>query len=230
MTVYRKLQAARHEMCQANLKKSGLNTYGGWKYYELGDFIPLAHKLFDAVGLCGVFTFGDTATLTVYDTEDGSSVQFSTPIVYAEAAKGQPIQMLGSTHTYLRRYLWLMALELVETDTVDAQPQELKPEPVRVVPKKPPAKVEGKDLPWQIKLTTKEDCSTEEWVDALEKAVQIQLDFTTSESDVTNIFKVNRVIFDKMKELNADSYQALLVKFKTYKDKFKEPTDGTVPE
>jgi len=228
MTVYRKLQAARHEMCQANLKKSGLNAYGGWKYYELGDFIPLAHKLFDAVGLCGVFTFGDTATLTVYDTEDGSSVQFSTPIVYAEAAKGQPIQMLGSTHTYLRRYLWLMALELVETDTVDAQQQEVKPEPVKVVPKKPPAKIEGKDMPWQIKITAKDDCTTEEWMESLEKAAHIQLEFAQAESDVTNIFKVNRAIFDKMKDLDAIRYQALLGDFKIYKDKFKEPTNGAV--
>ena len=40
MTVYKKLQAARHELSKANLKKSGLNSFGGWKYYELGDFIP----------------------------------------------------------------------------------------------------------------------------------------------------------------------------------------------
>jgi hypothetical protein len=228
MTVYRKLQAARYELSKANLKKSGLNTYGGWKYYELGDFIPFIHKTFDAVGLCGVVTFGDTATLTVYDTEDGSSVQFSTPIVYAEAAKGQPIQMLGSTHTYLRRYLWLMAMEIVEADVVDAEEQEVKPEPVKVAPKKPPVKVEGKDLPWQIKITAKDDCTTEEWMESLEKAAHIQLEFATSESDVTNIFKVNRVIFDKMKDLDAGRYQLLLGDFKIYKDKFKEPTNGTV--
>jgi hypothetical protein len=121
-----------------------------------------------------------------------------------------------------------MALELVETDAVDAQPQEVKPEPVKVVPKKPPVKVEGKDLPWQIKITAKDDCTTEEWMESLEKAAHIQLEFAQAESDVTNIFKVNRVIFDKMKDLDAIRYQALLGDFKIYKDKFKEPTDGTV--
>lgn len=230
MTVYKKLQEARLLLVNSGIKKTGHNSYGGWFYYELGDFIPTVHKLFDEIGLCGVVTFGDTATLTIYDAEDGSSVQFSTPIVYAEAAKGQPIQQLGSTHTYIRRYLWLMAMEIVEADAVDAQEQEVKPEPVKVVPKKPPVKIEGKDLPWQIKLTAKEDCTTEEWMELLEKAAHVQLELTTSESDVTNIFKVNRVIFDKMKDLDANRYQALLGDFKIYKDKFKEPTNGTVSE
>jgi len=228
MTVYKKLQAARLQLVNSSIKKTGHNSYGGWFYYELGDFIPTVHKIFDEIGLCGVVTFEETATLTIHDSDDGSFIEFATPIVYAEAAKGQPIQMLGSTHTYLRRYLWLMAMELVEADAVDAQPQELKPEPVKVVPKKPPAKMEGKDMPWQIKLTAKENCTTEEWMELLENAAHIQLELTTSESDVTNIFKVNRVIFDKMKDLDADRYQALLGNFKTYKDKFKEPTNGTV--
>jgi len=223
MTVYRKLQWARNELSKAKLKKTGHNAYGGWFYYELGDFIPAIHKLFDEAGLCGVVTFGDTATLTVYDAEDGTSVQFSTPIVYAEAAKGQPIQQLGSTHTYLRRYLWLMAMEIVESDAVDAEKQEEKAEPVKVTPKaKPPTKIEGKDLPWQIKIASEQDCSPEEWVTAVMEAANIQLTFAQSESDVTNIFKVNRNIFDKLKEVDEAQYTATLAAFKVYKERFKE--------
>jgi hypothetical protein len=121
MTVYKKLQAARLQLVNSGIKKTGHNTYGGWFYYELGDFIPTVHKIFDEIGLCGVVTFEETATLTIHNSDDGSFIEFATPIVYAEAAKGQPIQMLGSTHTYLRRYLWLMAMELVEADVVDAE-------------------------------------------------------------------------------------------------------------
>jgi len=227
MTVYKKLQGARHELSKANLKKTGHNSYGGWFYYELGDFIPTVHKLFDEVGLCGVVTFEETATLTIHNSDDGSFIEFATPIVYAEAAKGQPIQMLGSTHTYLRRYLWLMAMELVESDTVDAEEQEAKPEPVKVVTK-PPAKIEGKELPWQLKLTTKESCTTEEWVTLVMKSAKIQLDFAQSESDVTNIFKVNRNIFDQLKEADEDQYKAVLASFKLYKDRLKEKDNGAV--
>jgi hypothetical protein len=223
MTVYKKLQAARLQLVNSGIKKTGHNTYGGWFYYELGDFIPTVHKIFNEIGLCGVVTFGDTATLTVYDAEDGTSVQFSTPIVYAEAAKGQPIQQLGSTHTYLRRYLWLMAMEIVEADVVDAEEQEEKAEPVKVTPKaKPPTKIEGKDLPWQIKIASEQDCSPEEWVTAVMEAANIQLTFAQSEKDVTDIFRVNRNIFDKLKEVDKDQYKAVLATFTVYKERFKE--------
>ena len=164
MTVYRKLQAARHELVNSGIKKTGHNSYGGWKYYELGDFIPTVHKLFDAVGLCGVVSFGETATLTVYDTEDGTSVQFSTPIVYAENNKGQAIQVLGSTHTYLRRYLWLLAMEIVEADTVDAEKQEEKKEPVRI-----PKVVQGtvsEDNTWFMRINAEDGCTNEQWISA----------------------------------------------------------------
>jgi hypothetical protein len=223
MSVYKKLQGARHELSKANIKKTGHNTYAGWKYYELGDFIPTIHKLFDAAGLCGVVTFGEVATLTIYDADSEGKIEFSTPIVYAENSKGQPIQVLGSTHTYLRRYLWLMAMEIVEADTVDSEEQEVKSEPVKVVPKKPPAKIEGKNTgEWKLTITANENCSTEEWIDLVRSSANIQLQAASSESDVTNIFRVNREIFDTMKDLDADQYQALVNEFKIRKDKFKE--------
>jgi hypothetical protein len=163
------------------------------------------------------------ATLTIYDADSEGKIEFSTPIVYAEAAKGQPIQQLGSTHTYLRRYLWLMALEIVEADAVDAEEQEIKSEPVKVVPKKPPAKMEGKNTgEWKLTITANENCSTEEWIDLVRSSANLQLQAASSESDVTNIFRVNREIFDTMKDLDADQYQALVNEFKIRKDKFKE--------
>jgi len=223
MTVYRKLQATRLALVESGIKKTGHNTYGGWKYYELGDFIPTVHKLFDAAGLCGVVTFGDMATLTVYDTDTGDKVEFSTPIVYAEAAKGQPIQMLGSTHTYLRRYLWLLAMEIVEADAVDAAPQEEKAEPIKIAPKtKPPAKIEGKEGPWQLKITTDSDGEVQDWINAVKEAVGIMLSHAKDERDVMDIFKVNRAIFDRLKTDGADAYAALMADFKTAKDGFKK--------
>ena len=122
-----------------------------------------------------------------------------------------------------------MAMEIVESDTVDAQKQEVKSEPVKVVTK-PPAKIEGKELPWQLKLTAKEGCTTEEWVTLVMKATNIQLNVAQTESDVTNIFKVNRNIFDKLKEADEDQYKAVLASFKLYKDRLKEKDNGAIPE
>jgi len=221
MSVYAKLQAARLQLVNSGIKKTGYNAHGGWKYYELGDFIPTIHKLFDAVGLCGVVRFGENATLTIYDTQGGESIEFSTPIVYAEAAKGQPIQLLGSTHTYIRRYLWLLAMEIVEADAIDSEEQEEKP--VKIAPKaKPPAKVEGKDGPWQLKITAKPDATEQDWINAVIHGTQLLLEAAASEKDVMDIFKVNRSIFDKLKVVNEQDYTSLVAEFSAKNTSFKK--------
>jgi len=230
MTVYRKLQAARAELSKANLKKTGHNKFGGWYYYELGDFMPTVNKLFDTVGLCGVVTFGEMAVLTVYDTEDGSSVQFFSPLVYAENSKGQAIQVLGSTHTYLRRYLWLLAMEITESDQIDSQLQEEKPVTIQK-PKpaaKPPAVIEGKsdgskdDGPWFMRINAEDGCTMDKWIAIVEDAAEIALEQAKSKKDVTTIFTKNRVIFDKFKAEAPAAYETLMGKFKTAKESFEE--------
>jgi len=221
MSIYAKLQAARLQLVNSGIKKTGHNKHGGWFYYELGDFIPTIHKLFDAVGLCGVVRFGEIATLTIYDTESDGHIVFSTPIVYTEAAKGQPIQLLGSTHTYIRRYLWLLAMEIVEADAIDSEEQEEKP--VKIAPKaKPPAKVEGKDGPWQLKITTKPDATEQDWINVVIHGTQIALGEAASEKDVMDIFKVNRSIFDKLKEVNEQDYTSLVAEFSAKNASFKK--------
>jgi hypothetical protein len=225
MSVYRKLQATRLELVNSGIKKTGHNSYGGWNYYELGDFIPTVHKLFDAVGLCGVVTFGETATLTIYDTEfTDQKIEFSTPIVYAEAAKGQPIQMLGSTHTYLRRYLWLLAMELVEADAVDSAPQQEHAAPIKIAPK-PPAKIEGKEGAWQLKIKADPEADLQDWIDTVKHAVGIMLGTAKNEKDVMDIFKNNRVIFDRLKADSPDDHAALMADFKKAKDGFKKESE-----
>jgi hypothetical protein len=228
MTVFRKLQAARFALVQAGVKKTGHNKFGGWYYYELGDFIPAVHKMFDQLGLCGVFTFQETtATLTIYDSEDGTSIQFSTPIVYAEANKGQAIQMLGSTHTYLRRYLWLLAMELTETDSIDSEKQEEKPVKVAVAKKEEPKPkpipippVPKNDMkPWEIKIEATGD---KEWSEIVMDAAKVCLELTKSAEDVQNIFKTNRTLFDKLKVEHPEQYNELLDLFKKEKLSFKE--------
>lgn len=121
MTVHSKLNKARIKFHALPLKKSGHNKFAGYRYFELGDFLVPALQICDEVGIsCTISLAGDTATMRIVDVEDGSTIVLNTPLADA-STKGQlPIQSLGSQHTYVRRYLWMLALEIVEHDAIDA--------------------------------------------------------------------------------------------------------------
>jgi hypothetical protein len=131
--VYSKLQKARVLLQEQPLKKSGFNSFAGFKYFELADFLPSINVIFDNLGLCSVFSISEgIATLRIFDSEFGGVVYFRSPTAEAGAGKAPPIQALGSMHTYLRRYLMLNALEITEHDAVDAtikkdEPKSAKP-------------------------------------------------------------------------------------------------------
>jgi hypothetical protein len=216
MSVYRKLQAARAEFLLTPIKKSGKNKFAGFEYFELSDFIPAVSKIFDMAGLCGVVRFTDTeASLTVYDADSDGSIVFTSPLVMAENAKGQAIQSLGSTHTYFRRYLWLLAMDIVEVDLVDAAAPA---EPAKKVTFKKPETVKGKDRDWQIKIEE----ITGEWQNGMPDATELILNFAESKDNVVKIFQTNRNLYDKLKEEHADIYADVMQLFTAAKAKFKE--------
>ncbi len=121
MSVYKKLQEARCEMQTMSLKKSGNNKFAGYSYFELGDFLPVINDLFRAKGLCSVVSYtADLATLRVIDVEDGTHIEFTSPMGSANLKGCHEVQNIGAVETYQRRYLYVTALEIVEHDALDA--------------------------------------------------------------------------------------------------------------
>lgn len=136
MNVYKKLQEARVKLQKTPLHKSGKNTFSGYSYFELGDFLPTVQEIFLELNLCGTVSFGlNLAELTVIDAEDGSSITFQSPMSTAALKGCHEVQNLGAVQSYIRRYLWTTALEIVENDVLDA-----------VTGKEPPAKKEATKL------------------------------------------------------------------------------------
>ena len=206
MSVYKKLQKARVLLNESSIKKSGKNKFANYEYFELGDFIPTINAIFDKVGLCGVVSFNEQATLTVFDTDGDGQIVFATPIVYAENAKGQAIQSLGSTHTYLRRYLWLMAMEIVENDSVDSLPQQDKPKPA----------IEVKSVSPVVPVVPTEN------FDAL-ASMMIEFGATCEDlKELISFWSHNKSEIDAMKKVNPELFKELQTKFAEYKAKFKE--------
>jgi hypothetical protein len=119
--VHRKLMQARIDLQGRQLKKSGHNKFAGYFYFELGDFLPTVQEIFSTLGLCGVISYGkDEAWLTITDMDDGSSIAVCSPMSEANLKGCFPVQSLGAVQTYLRRYLWVTAMEIVEHDALDA--------------------------------------------------------------------------------------------------------------
>jgi hypothetical protein len=214
MSVYKKLQKARVMLHETQLNKSGKNKFANFNYFELGDFIPQVTSIFEKVGLCGIVSFTpDTAYLTVHDTDGDGFVTFTSPLVYASVEKTQPIQNLGSTHTYLRRYLWLMCMEITENDVVDAVEQKAPVKPPVVAPK--PAQPKPTTGPWSLSVADNEDVDV--WMDVLSAGCDVLLSATESVDDVATIFKTNRSVFDKAKSLDENAYAKIMEKFSATK-------------
>jgi hypothetical protein len=230
MTVHKKLMQARIKLQGTQLKKSGLNKFAGYSYFELGDFLPEIQNIFYNVGLCGVVSYTHShAELVITDVDDGTSIVISSPMAEANLKGTHPIQNLGAVETYQRRYLWMTALEIVEHDILDATTgSEAPAKPVaRAVPKTEekktaPAVMEGADELWSLKVTAKPGTDVEEWCSLVIDMARIGLTQCGSEADVMSIFKVNRAIFDHLKVSDLARYEKLMAEFKTARATFKK--------
>jgi len=226
MSVYKKLQEARVILHKTQLNKSGKNKFAGFSYFELADFIPQITEIFNKLGLCGIVSFtAETAYLTVHETEGDGFVTFTSPLVMAENAKGQAIQSLGSTHTYFRRYLWLMCMEIIENDVIDAVDQvepvkKAEPKPIQV--KAEPKKIAGQTGEWQIVAPGAPEGDVAEWLDLIKTTSHMLLDLTQNEEDVMLIFKKNKVLFDTVKAADAGFFKEMMGKFTERKNLFTQ--------
>jgi hypothetical protein len=121
MNVYQKLNEARDEFHQAKLKKSGHNKFANYYYFELGDFVIPALEIFKQIGLTSIISFGkDEASMTIVNNDKPEEKIVLTSPRSSAALKGcHEVQNLGAVQTYLRRYLWVAALEIVEHDALD---------------------------------------------------------------------------------------------------------------
>ena len=237
MSVHLKLMQARVRFNKLNLKKTGNNKFAGYNYFELGDFLPQIQEIFADLGLCGIVSYEtDMAKLCITDTEDGTAVVITSPMSEAALKGCHPVQNLGAVQTYIRRYLWTTALELVEHDPLDMttgkEEKEAKAEPkkesgnVAKAAPKPPAKIEGKTGPWQLTVTTDPEADLPAWIGIVMEAARLALSQAANEKDIMDIFKVNRIIFDRLKADAPEDYTALMADFTKRKNELKENANG----
>lgn len=235
MSVYKKLQQARMLLQGTKLSKSGKNKFAGYEYFELADFLPAIQKICNDIGLCGVVSFNhEMAYLQINDVEDGTSVMFTSPMSSAALKGCHDVQNLGAVQTYLRRYLWTNAFEIVEHDALDAtmgasEPVKkvesvtlnVKPTDAKVtVTPAPEPKIVGQKGEWQIVAPGKPDGDVKEWLELIRSSSHLLLDLATKEEDVMQIFKKNKVLFDTVKATDATFFKEMMGKFTEKKNQF----------
>lgn len=138
MNIYQKLQTMRVALQSMNIKKSGKNTFVKYEYYELGDILPTINKLMMDNGVASIVSFEpEAATLTLINCDDpNETVKFVSPMAGVTLKGAHDIQNLGAVETYQRRYLYMMAFEVVESDYFDATQGKPKQEPKKQPPKR----------------------------------------------------------------------------------------------
>ena len=123
MNTYQKLNIARNKFHQQKLKKSGLNKFAGYSYFELSDFLIPALDIFNDVGLNATISFTkDYAEMRIVnvDNPDEFPIVITSPMGSAALKGCHEVQNIGAVETYQTRYLFVQALCIVEHDILDA--------------------------------------------------------------------------------------------------------------
>ena len=153
MNVLQKLQKARSMFLAEGVKKSGMNTDIEFMYFELKDIVPTATPIFEELGLLPVvYMDKELAYMDMVNTENREDkITFSIPLASWQGNRAvNPIQVIGATVTYYRRYLYQIALDICEADEIDNKPQSVltdstpAPAPATKAPATPQERAEVK--------------------------------------------------------------------------------------
>lgn len=122
MNLFEKIGIIKEEILKANLKKSGFNKFSNFSYYELADITPTIVMLCNKYKVMTQFTFDkDYARLLIIDIEKPMELlSYTSPMKDLTIKGANEIQALGGTETYQRRYLYMMAFDIIENDMFDA--------------------------------------------------------------------------------------------------------------
>ena len=151
MNVYAKLIEARKRFLDAGIKKTGVNRFAEYKYFTLDEIIPVKQEIFRDLGLADIISFGEqVAHLTIYNVDNpDEQLMFFSQLAPDESLIKNPIQKVGAIQTYVRRYLYLLALDIIESDGIEettGKPVDEDNKPVETVKKSNrPATVEERE-------------------------------------------------------------------------------------
>jgi hypothetical protein len=151
--IYQRLMQARIDFAKKNIQPSGYNVHLNFDYLELKDIIPVANKVMQDNNIMLITDFtsmecvGKVIDLGGEEEPIVFSIPLPDPTKDAERLKLNVVAMIGAQVTYLRRYMYMLVLDITMNDEVDADGEEtpvVKPA-VKSTPKKSEPKTEKKE-------------------------------------------------------------------------------------
>ena len=128
--IYQKMSELRNFVVSEKIKKTGEAKDKAGKvrntYYEFSDFVPVIIPFMKEIGLFSFYGVKkdehgrSTAFLKYFNTEKPEEIlEFTMDYLQMESGFMSKIQAHGGTQTFLRRYLYIISLELAENDTIE---------------------------------------------------------------------------------------------------------------
>lgn len=207
MNVYQKLIEAREKFLNSDIEKTGKNMNLSFKYFELNDIVPSAIKIFKEIGLLPVVNFtSEIATMNIINVDNpDEQVSFVAPFsqiqpIISNAGKAvtNEMQALGSSITYMRRYLYMIALDICENDSIDANLGQ--PEKKNTAPATPEKREEIKD-----NLTASDDNATDLQIKGLKNVLKKLKDKDPSKEDMIANIAVQTEGFTKISKTDCET-------------------------
>lgn len=120
--IYERLMNVREAFAKIGIEKNGKNMQLTSKFFTLDDIVNNSRELFHKNRILPIDEFTkEQATLILIDLDNlEERITFTIPMrEYMGNKSVTPVQAMGATVTYYRRYLYSLALDLAEKDELE---------------------------------------------------------------------------------------------------------------
>lgn len=192
IALYKKLNKARIEFMEKHVAARGENKFKNFNYITLEDIVYNALPILVNNGLAlHHMLYQSPPVVEVIDLDTGYGELFGSNynMELEEKNTNQKLQALGSSEKYLRRYIYLQILDIVEQDPdVEFGKPESKQKGIQNNQKQQSRQTIQKSKPTKPE-PTKNDITTEQIKEILDKAYEkltnAGIDFTIENADFT---------------------------------------------
>lgn len=230
MKVYKAINAVQSDLAQTGITKDRRNQQQGYSFRGIDDVFNALSPLLAKHGLCilprvvsrecierQTMKGGTLFYVTVgveFDfvcAEDGSIHMVKTFGEAMDSADKATNKAMSAAYKYAAFQAFAIPTEGdndADSHTPDVKPaRPAKPQPVKAAPV---------DASSALQINVPDDAS--DWVQAAIDATHVTLDFATTSDEVMEIYKLNRNVYDRLKQDDVNAYDTLMKLFKTMKE------------